>query len=551
MNCISICLQLCLTTAVLANALLLQAQELETVNIQAEPYPARLFSSDMNKLPKTELRWKSNIGLTGYVFLTTQGATKNQGTSSIQLIDLQHPEVPVWFACTDESPQTFFTDCKLQPDGALSFFLKADTIQIDLSSVFGDSTRGGIEGYFEMNEKLEPVDFFTAANINDHDYKKYPNGERLFLNSEERIMDLTAYEAEGRPLPEKATVGCESIVLLDSNNQVVFYWNPLDHLDFSEMYLQRYLSLVQHNQDFTRIQFSRTNSINIDPLDGNILASFRRSDMCLKIERSTGKILWRLGGVKSDFVLDDTSRFYLQHDFKRIASGEYKGCYSLFNNGSEEHPGGEGLIYRLDEENKKAVVLQRISNTRQIQSFGQGNFDIYEDSTAILNYGNVNPTKDTKPSVISLFKNGKLAAEIRMPQNVIVYRAVWLKKWKIVRPPTEIIRNANCYAPVLPKQTEGLVWSENDTLFNITPAKLPRVFYKKAYGFGYLVSEPGIPDYSKDVRCLVFPKAGKEQLNAVIFPESKGNLTTNFNGLPYTFKKKYVDTKNIFMILKR
>ena len=49
-----------------------------------------------------------------------------------------------------------------------------------------------------------------------------------------------------------------------------------------------------------------------------------------KIDRRTGKIIWRLGGKKSDFAVDERAKFAWQHDFRQRRDG----TYSVFDNGT-------------------------------------------------------------------------------------------------------------------------------------------------------------------------------------------------------------------------
>ena len=87
------------------------------------------------------------------------------------------------------------------------------------------------------------------------------------------------------------------------------------------------------------------NSIEIDH-DGNLLVSARNTHTIYKISRRTGKVLWRLGGKRSDFTLGRGVRFAWQHDARRRPDG----ALTLFDNsaGPQVRKQSRGLVLRLD-----------------------------------------------------------------------------------------------------------------------------------------------------------------------------------------------------------
>ena len=77
---------------------------------ELHPYPSHLFSYNMNYVPKITLETKNNQKVRGYVLLTTKKTADNPYYSSIQLIDLEHPSVPVWFAALKENEGNHIAD---------------------------------------------------------------------------------------------------------------------------------------------------------------------------------------------------------------------------------------------------------------------------------------------------------------------------------------------------------------------------------------------------------------------------------------------------------
>src|SRR6202041_2518240 len=98
---------------------------------------------------------------------------------------------------------------------------------------------------------------------------------------------------------------------------VVWQWFASDHFDpaadctFPESWagLDGVAEVVQPFHD---------NSIDVDPANGNLLVSARDMDSIFYIEKSSGKVLWKMGGAAAS--LDDAtyipvaSPFFGQHD---------------------------------------------------------------------------------------------------------------------------------------------------------------------------------------------------------------------------------------------
>ncbi len=94
------------------------------------------------------------------------------------------------------------------------------------------------------------------------------------------------------------------------DNSVVWQWDASNFPEF-------YGTSTEHNHytDTTKVQdYLHINSLFIDPMDSNLICSFRCANQVVKIDRRSGKILWRLGGKNSDFVLADDQKFYRQHN---------------------------------------------------------------------------------------------------------------------------------------------------------------------------------------------------------------------------------------------
>ena len=89
------------------------------------------------------------------------------------------------------------------------------------------------------------------------------------------------------------------------------------------------------------VDWTHANAITIDPWDNNYLVSLRCFCQILKISRTTGDVIWRLGGVSNDFTFigenPTNAPYYFigQHNIHGMTNGNIM----LFDNGSLQGQG--------------------------------------------------------------------------------------------------------------------------------------------------------------------------------------------------------------------
>jgi len=195
-----------------------------------------------------------------------------------------------------------------------------------------------------------------------HEMRALPDGRILALAASERILT----DVQG---PGPVDVIGDTILVLDSNLQLIWAWDTFDHLDtrrratMGETCTQAangcapiYLAAVAND-------WTHGNSLQLTP-DGNILYSSRHQDWLIKIDyrngEGTGEILWRLG-KDGDFRFlsnDAYPWFSHQHD----GNLEADGVLTVLDNGNlrraednAAHSRGQAIL--LDEENRTATLV--------------------------------------------------------------------------------------------------------------------------------------------------------------------------------------------------
>nr|BBG91908.1 sulfotransferase [Streptomyces sp.] len=164
-----------------------------------------------------------------------------------------------------------------------------------------------------------------------------------------------------------------------TTGRVLFQWNSLDHIGLSESYFPR--------RDGVPYHYLHLNSLSLDN-DGNILVSGRHTSAVYKIHRKTGEIIWRLGGKKSDFTLEDGASFSWQHHVSR----EPDGTISLFDNTAitnsttAEKP-SRGIVLDVDTGKKTASLKRSHPSPDRLLSGTQGSMQLLPNGNAFVGWG--------------------------------------------------------------------------------------------------------------------------------------------------------------------
>jgi hypothetical protein len=130
--------------------------------------------------------------------------------------------------------------------------------------------------------------------------------------------------------------------------------------------------------------YAHANSVDLDG-DGNFLLSARNTWTIYKIDRATGRIIWRLGGKHSTYKLPRAARFAWQHDARRRSDG----AITLFDN--EAFPPirkfSRALALKLDDSAKTATVVGSLVHPSKLLTATQGNQQTLPGGGAMIGWG--------------------------------------------------------------------------------------------------------------------------------------------------------------------
>jgi len=325
----------------------------------------------------------------GFIFLSPFTFPIQMG----YLIILDNNAIPIYYHRTPYA----ITDFKVQISGLLSF---------------GDIQK---RHFYLMDSTYRIIDSVKTGNgylTDNHDLQILPNGHYLLMAWDPQPVRMDTIVAGGDP---SAIVIGLIVQELDLNKNVVFQWRSWDYYQITDA--TEDIDLTQHT-----IAYVHGNAIELD-FDGNLLISSRHMDEITKINRQTGDIIWRWGGLKSrnnqfQFI-NDSITFSHQHDIRRLPNGNV----TFYDNGNLHIPKiSRGREYKLDESIKTAELVWRHTHEPPIYKRAQGNVQTLSGTNKFIGWGGglTNPGSE----VISEVKqDGLVALEFFLESTFTNYRA--------------------------------------------------------------------------------------------------------------------------------
>ena len=204
--------------------------------------------------------------------------------------------------------------------------------------------------------KLKPTDKHPELDVENHD--------SLILDKNHYI--LTAYQKKEiiHPQTDEVIFIADTVIQEIKDGKVLFDWMGTDHPELYQLF-----KYPDPNLDKTVQDYLHFNSVIIDPKDNNLIVSFASIGTVVKIDRRSGKIIWKLGGEKDDFNINKEHLFYGQHSLSITKEGylmlfdnqSYDFAKRVLSDPSQIKPTSRILKFKLDEQNKKILDVQEIN----------------------------------------------------------------------------------------------------------------------------------------------------------------------------------------------
>jgi hypothetical protein len=258
----------------------------------------------------------------------------------------------------------------------------------------------------------------VGGPVDDHEIQLAPNGNYVMgLYVPRDGVDLSTCGG-----PDDATIVDNEFQELTPDGALAWSWIALDHIPVEEANWPNVCTSTSHD-------LYHFNSI--EPDGDAYIISFRHLNALYKVSRSSGKILWKLGGTpraESLSVIGDPelaaggALFGGQHDARRLPDG----TLSVHDNRTgQTNPIPRALRFRLDEVAMTATLIEAMSDPDVELSRCCG-------SARKLRTGNWVTAWGANPEATELTADGDLVFRINF-EGLFTHRAVPIMPGRLSR----------------------------------------------------------------------------------------------------------------------
>jgi hypothetical protein len=271
----------------------------------------------------------------------------------------------------------------------------------------GKSVAGLADGeWVVLDSSYRELARFSAANGRHGDLHEFvitPDDTALVTSNETVAWDLTSVGGSRRG---GRVVGGVVQELSLPGGRLIREWRSLDHVAVDETEIK--------GRPGPRFDYFHINSVDV-AADGNLLISARNTWAAYKVSRRTGRILWRLGGKRSDFAFARGARFEWQHDVREHA----QDLVSVFDNAAapQEEPQSRALMLALDRKRMRVSLEHAYTHRPEpVLSHFLGNAQLLGNGDVFVGWGGA-------PYVTEFTRRGAIAFDARLPHGGQSYRA--------------------------------------------------------------------------------------------------------------------------------
>ncbi len=257
-----------------------------------------------------------------------------------------------------------------------------------------------------MNSRYQTVASVRGGNglrADLHDFRIAPRGIAYITAFNPIRCNLSSVKGA-----RDGTITDTAIQEIDMKTGLVRWeWHSLDHVAAEE-------SETEASTDSTPWDWFHINSIDLEA-NGDIFISARSTWAGYQLEGATGRILWRLGGLKSSFKMGPGTETAWQHDGRILPDGDV----TFFDDGSNPkiHSQSRAVRIALDFKTHEARLVSSYTHADPpLLAASQGNMQTLADGDTVVGYGGV-------PAVSEYAANGALLFDANLPFDMSFYRA--------------------------------------------------------------------------------------------------------------------------------
>ena len=270
----------------------------------------------------------------------------------------------------------------------------------------GHGTIWGLGEDVIANSHYQPIAVLHAAHgdqIDLHEFQITPQGTALYDAYVPVHMSLTRQGGTSNGTVLDCVIQEQDI----KTGRLLWEWHSLTHVPLTAS------EQPAPSNPNVYWDYFHLNSIQQLP-DGNLLVSARNTWSVYEISRATGKVLWTLGGKRSNFKIGSGANFEWQHD-ARMHPG---GILSLFDDGSfpQEESQSSAKLLRVNTKTMTAQLYRRYTHSPPLLSNLEGNTQVLPNHDVFVYWGGDPEFSEYAPGGRQIFSGS-------FPQGVSSYRA--------------------------------------------------------------------------------------------------------------------------------
>ena len=326
-----------------------------------------------------------------YIFIDNRG-----GNGDPWNVIFDNSGQPVWYSKYPDERR----DMKVQHNGVMTMLARDE----------GGNHFNGFNTNYQQIAQYWTTNGFSG---DEHELQVLADGTYFLVGLDTETLDMSQYIPGGST---SASVTEDAIQEFTANGDLIFQWRALDHLNLLDE--QQFIDLTSSSFDFPHM-----NSIDVDT-DGNILLSSRNTSECTKIDRNTGDIIWRLGGLESNFTFanDPLNGPRNQHALRMVTTNDY----TLFDDGNLHNPSvSRGVEYIVDTNSMTATMVWQYppAPNASIYAYYMGNVQRLTNGNTLIDWavGNLPKLTEVRP-------DGTKAFEMNWVNQYEAYRT-WRCSW--------------------------------------------------------------------------------------------------------------------------
>lgn len=344
----------------------------------------------------------------GAPFLAVNAITLNAGNAPFAIV-IDSRGAPVWWRKA-VGVSTAANALPL-PGGTIGFW-HGDVVR-------GEATANGVFERFSLGGVTERQYRATGGYTDLHEAEVGSDGN-LFLISDVQRSRVDLGSLGGAP---DASVVDNVIEEVDAAGRVVWSWSAADHIPVG--WASRWYPVLKATSGSDPIDLFHMNSIE-STSDGSLIVSFRHLDSVVKIRKSDGAILWKLGGTQAPQSLavsgdsfPQGATFGGQHD-ARIFTDR---TMTVFDNGSNTNGASyrnrapRVTRWRIDPVARTATLVERFSDRDAKTSFAGGGARRLADGSWVVSWSH-------QPLIRAYAPDHRLVFALRNAIGRASYRAV-------------------------------------------------------------------------------------------------------------------------------